>query len=646
VSAFGIDFGTTNSLAAIVSGKRVISLVDAATRRPHPSVLWYRGAEVVVGREARQHLDITDGGAPPGFVRSPKMRLRREGPIFVEGRPVDPTDAVAEVLKHLKRDAAVSRDRAKGLVLDRAVMTIPVDFGGPERRALRQAARKAGIGVIQFVHEPVAALYAYLRTQPDFRQELARLEGRSVLVFDWGGGTLDLTLCRIQGGSIMQIASAGDNEIGGDEFDNRIRNLLREKHAVTHGLEDVTALEQPGMAARLLDQCELAKIRLSDPKVESTGVLIRNFLRHEGAAQHLVVTNLTRAELEAISADIVARGLAKIDGILHQARLTYQDVELCLATGGMVNMPAIQRGLTERFLGRVPRLANGDRIIAEGAAWIAHDGLRLTLSKPIEILVADSSGRGAYYPLVAAGLELPVENKVLPVANSRLFCVDPREGEAVIEFAKPVRTGTASPSDPRRTLCVATVPVDPEARPLLERIECQLQIDHDYVATVCLRSTGRGAETRAVFHDLDFGLSLPRGSAPSGTAGEDEDAGESTAPTSLVALEASNVTQRTNVTLALDGSASDGLWRVVPGDIVAKWRPNHFDNRGGAASELQKHERNFYVPCARCGRLISQIKAEGPVEACHGRPCGATLPQLRNDSRSRVPDQGRPPHVV
>ena len=91
------------------------------------------------------------------------MKLRREGPIFVDGRPIDPTDAVAAVLKHLKNDAALPRDRAPGRKLDRAVMTIPVDFGGSERRALRQAARKAGISVAQFVHEPAAALYAYLR---------------------------------------------------------------------------------------------------------------------------------------------------------------------------------------------------------------------------------------------------------------------------------------------------------------------------------------------------------------------------------------------------------------------------------------------------------------------------------------------------
>ena len=198
MTAFGIDFGTTNSLAAMIVGKDPVSLVDATNNLPHPSVIWYRGMEVVVGREARQNMDLTEAGAPPGFVRSPKMMLRREGPIFVDGRTIDPRDAVAEVLKHLRTDAALPRDDSAGQQIDRAVMTIPVDFGGKERRSLREAARKAGVGVVQFVHEPVAALYAYLRSQPDTSHELAHLEGRTVLVFDWGGGTLDLTLCRIR----------------------------------------------------------------------------------------------------------------------------------------------------------------------------------------------------------------------------------------------------------------------------------------------------------------------------------------------------------------------------------------------------------------------------------------------------------------
>lgn len=107
---FGIDFGTTNSLAAVTVGGRTLSLVDQVSQRPHPSVIWYRGGDIVVGREARQNMDLTETGAPPGFVRSPKMSLRRDGPVFVDGRPIEPTDAVAEVLKHLKGDAAMARE--------------------------------------------------------------------------------------------------------------------------------------------------------------------------------------------------------------------------------------------------------------------------------------------------------------------------------------------------------------------------------------------------------------------------------------------------------------------------------------------------------------------------------------------------------
>ncbi len=330
----------------------------------------------------------------------------------------------------------------------------------------------------------------------------------------------------------MQIASLGDNEVGGDEFDGRLRNLIRQKHAAAHKLEDIVSLEQPGMAAKLLNQCELVKIELSRPDAESHDVIIRNFLRVEGPAQNLVAS-VSKKELEGISSTIVARGLARIDEMLEQTRLTNQDIEFCLATGGMVNMPAIRNGLTERFIGRVPTLNNSDRIIAEGAAWIAHDDLRLTLAKPIELLVADTSGIGTYYPLVPAGLELPMENQVVPAANSRLFCVDPREGVAVIEFAKPIRTGSALLTDPRKALCVLNVPVDCKAAPLLERIECHLQIDHDYVVTATLRSTGRGAQTKAEFHDLDFGLALPAHGELKGGQGTDAGNLEGSGPIEL-----------------------------------------------------------------------------------------------------------------
>jgi molecular chaperone DnaK len=179
---FGIDFGTTNSLAALVVGDEVRSLVDERDNRPHPSVVWYRGTEVIVGRDARKHLDSMQATAAHEPVRSPKMALRRDGPLHIDGRAIDPSDVVAEVLRYIKRNAAARRPR--GYDLAQAVMTVPVDFGGPQRRALRDAARKAGIGVIQFVHEPAAALYAHLRSKADVQRALADLENRNVLVFD------------------------------------------------------------------------------------------------------------------------------------------------------------------------------------------------------------------------------------------------------------------------------------------------------------------------------------------------------------------------------------------------------------------------------------------------------------------------------
>ena len=301
---FGLDFGTTNSLAALVVGNEVRTLTDKENK-PHPSVVWYRGGEVVVGQEARRHIESLEGGIIQGFVRSPKMALRRDGPLYIEGRTIESVDVVSEVLRHIRETA----DRGTpSYQISRAVLTIPVDFAGPQRRMLRSAARKAGIGVVQFVHEPVAALYAYLRAKSDFRRDLAQLENRIVLVFDWGGGTLDLTICRVLGGVVMQVASRGNNEIGGDRFDERLRNEIKRRHAEMHDIADISTMEQPGVMASLLTQCELAKIALSNR--ETFDIFVKDYLRSKGDAKDLRGP-LTRKDLEGLSGDLVHRGLSR-----------------------------------------------------------------------------------------------------------------------------------------------------------------------------------------------------------------------------------------------------------------------------------------------------------------------------------------------
>ena len=579
-SSVGIDFGTTNSLTALVVRGEMRSLVNREDNLPHPSVIWYRGTDVIVGREARKHLDTMQGGIAEGFVRSPKMSLRREGPLHIEGRALDPTEVVAEVLRHLKRHAA-----ADSFDFSHAVMTIPVDFGGPQRRALRASARKAGFGVVQFVHEPAAALYAHLRSKPDLPRALAELENRNVLVFDWGGGTLDLNLCRIAGGVIYQISTRGNNEVGGDRFDERLWSLIKDAHAKQHKLEDVSSMEQPGASTKLLNQCELAKIQLSSR--DNHFVLVEDYLRGGGAARNLAV-KISRDDLEAATQDIINRGLGEINSILEQARLDRRDIALCLATGGMVNMPAVWAGLIEQFGGRVPKLPNADRIIAEGAAWIAHDGLRLTLAKPIEVLVADGTGRGTYLPIARSGIRMPVENASITVSNRKFFCVDPRDGTATFEFAKPRAAGLVQPSDDRETICVATLDVDPDARPLLERLECEVRIDHDYIAHATLRSRNRQESTTFEFHQLDFGLILPSASeaAPGDPSDKDgpEEAPGGNKSGGVKALQRSNITLRSNLTPTNEDSwPTLDDWRMVPGDIVEKYRT---DFMGPRLSEL------------------------------------------------------------
>lgn len=638
---FGLDFGTTNSLAALVVGDEVHALTDE-TNKPHPSVVWYRGSDVVVGREARNHIESLEGGVAHGFIRSPKMTLRQEGLVHIEGRAIEPADIVSEVLRHIRETAAGREDRS--YEISRAVMTVPVDFAGPQRRALRSAARKAGIGIVQFVHEPAAALYAYLRAKRDFRRELAQLENRVVLVFDWGGGTLDLTACRVLGGVVMQIATRGNHEIGGDRFDERLRNVIRVRHAARYGISDISALVQPGVAASELTQCEQAKIALSSG--EKFTVILKDYLRGDGREKDLAV-DLSRKDLEELSRDLVNLGLAEIDRLLDEARLDRSDIEFCIATGGMVNMPTIWNGLVERFGARVPALPNRDRIIAEGAAWIAHDNLRLTLAKPIEVLVADGAGRGTYLPIIDAGLTLPVENEVIAADNRRFFCVDPRDGMAVFEFAKPRKVGLLHPADERSTLCSLNLPIDPEARPFLERLECQVQIDHDYIAHVSLNSKLRGEAVEAEFHDLDFGLALPTSGTGTEAPEDGDEAGQDDdeEPTqkqraaALATVSGAKVTLRSNV-------SDVERWTLVPGDIVELWKPNFLVKDSRESSEFQHDEKMYYVRCAFCRRTIYEIRQQGPVDACSRHRCGEEGRPIPPNWHAAMTEPDGPPNGI
>lgn len=594
-SVLGLDFGTTNSLSAYIDHEgRVRNLTNIDDDRPHPSTVWYRGGQTIVGREARLHLDAGQEAISGAFVRSPKRLLRSEAAVDVEGTPMDPRDIVADVLRFLKDDAASSLRGNAAKQLSRVVLTIPVDLDGDGRRRLREAARKAGLSIEQFVHEPLAALYGWLRSQPNYSERISELEGRRILVFDWGGGTLDLTLCLIRGRKMIQLANVGDNDVGGDYFDEVLRNRVREAHSGQFGIDNVEQFETPDSKTRLLGQCERAKIELSND--ESFPIFVRSYLtRNEG--QHLSFT-ITRENIEEWTGSLIDRGLAHIDRLLEQHQLTPQEIELCLPTGGMVNLPAVRAGLIQRFGGRVPKLENGDRIIAEGAAWIAHDQLRLELAKPIEL----AQPNGTFLEIVPESQKLPIENQQVPIYATQFYCCDPRDGIANFQLVRPSKVGYGARTSARETYTTLSLKVDPLASPMIERLKLHLSIDHDYIVHVEGESSGWGDRANREIHNLEFALALPTGASSKQTDFEEENLDHETAVGKFV--EQGTVMLRSNV-------VPKAFWGNVPGDMIEEWRGSWFDVRAGNSTERQRAERNYYRPCAICKRNACWIGLEG-----------------------------------
>lgn len=495
----GLDFGTTNSLVSFVLGDRATALTDkAGGDLPHPSVVWFHGTDVIVGRRAKTQLGTDDDGFAAGIVRSPKSYLGRGESLIIAGVSRPASDVVAEVFRYLRADAA-----EQGHDFDRAVVTIPVILDGRGRRELRDAALQAGVRIVQFVHEPLAALYAYLRDQESFGRALSQLHDKLVLVFDWGGGTLDLTLCRLSGDTLSQVANLGDRNIGGDRFDERLRNFVVKRHFESNG--DRVADVAPGADRTLIQRCEQTKIDLSEQA--SSTVFLKNYLRSDGPEQTLSVT-VTRDDLETLTRDLVDEGIGAVHQLLERVGRPPEAIELCLATGGMVRMPRIRERLDELFgIARVPRLPHGDRIISEGAAWIARDRARLSLAKPLELLHADDS----YVPVLPAGTQLPLENETMHQGLG-MYCVDPRDGYAKFHFARPEWPNRSQPFDKRLPYATLLVGVDTSATPLLERLELEVSIDHDLVAGLSARSSLAADVQSTEVHDLEFGLRLGDGS--------------------------------------------------------------------------------------------------------------------------------------
>lgn len=597
----GFDFGTTNSLASVVVGDETITFLDSG--RPIPSVVSFEGGKVEVGRKAHDKLVSAGLGVQGSTVRSPKTLLGRDE-VFVEGVRRDPVQMVAHVLSHVREFVLGYRDN-RVLMMERVVATIPIDMNGRRRALLREAFRQAGMSVVQFVHEPLAALYGFLRSVNGMEDLIKRYNGKLLLVFDWGGGTLDLTLCRVLDGLLVQVANYGTDEVGGDVFDEVLRNEVEKRSRAAQGLgSDVDVL--PDARKRLLHECEKVKILLSERGTRD--VYVEPYYRSDKHSDLQV--NLSRNDLQDIVGHLVRKGVTLIETLLEDHGYSTASVELCLATGGMVNMPLVKNRLDELFgPGRVQVSPRSASAIAEGAAWVAHDGARLHLAKNVELMLA----RNSYMSLLAAGTEMPTEREQRQDHYS-LYCVDPRDGFGKFALVSPHRPGPRILSaDKRRTLANMVLKVDANALPFRERLELDVVVNEDLVLTAKAWSANQQDRAEAEIHDLEFALATPgmnNGWLKANVLDREVHGGASNSPGDLV--------MRSNLADCED-------IRLVPGELLHHHYPRCFDRESNPNfSQLQADEYLYYQPCSCCKRAFNDPLCQ----------CGTSI-NSRNSSEAR-----------
>lgn len=592
----GFDFGTTNSLASVIIGNGVITFLD--NEQPIPSVVSFEGGKVEVGRKARDKLTSAGLGVQGSTIRSPKTLLGRDE-LIIDGVRRDPVQMVEYVLDHVRRFVLQTK-AGRDMKMERVVATIPVNMEGRRRALLRQAFRQAGMSVVQFVHEPLAALYGYLRSSEGTNDLVKRYDGKLLLVFDWGGGTLDLTLCRVLDGLLVQVANDGTEEVGGDVFDEELRNEVERRSRAMQGLgEDVEVL--PEARKRLLHECEKAKIRLSDRN--TWNVYVDPYYQSEEQADLQV--NLSRDDLQDIVGHLVRKGVARIERLLEREGYSTASVELCLATGGMVNMPLVKNRLDELFgPGRVHVSRRSGSAIAEGAAWVAHDQARLHLAKNVELTLA----RNSYISLLSAGLEMPLEREYRRERFS-LYCVDPSDGHGKFSLVSPHRPGPrVLPEDTRRPLCNMLLKVDGKAPPFRERLELDVSVNENLVLKAEAWSLNQKGRVEAEVHDLEFALATPgakNGWVRAGLLGEDINAGGKSDPGELA--------MRSNL-------ASDKDDNLVPGEIMYRINPFYFRVEQ-KPPQIQVEEHLYYQPCAYCRRPSNDPLCQcATLEASRAQP--------------------------
>ena len=341
----GIDLGTTNSCVAVLEGGKASVITNAEGERTTPSVVSYKNGEIKVGTVAKNEA-ITSSDV----VRSNKRYIGTDHKFHVNGKDVTSVEVSAQILMKLKKDAeAYLNDK-----VTKAVITVPAYFNDAQRQATKDAGKVAGLEVERIINEPTAAAIAYGIDKQDKNQK--------ILVYDLGGGTFDVSVLEIGDGVYEVLATAGNNKLGGDDFDERIINYLVDEFKKQNGIDlstDKLALQ------RLKDASEKAKKDLSS--AVTTNISLPFITQGSNGPLHLDIT-LTRAKFEDLIRDLVESTTKQVKDALKEANLKASELDKVLLVGGSTRIPCVQ-DLVRKETGKEPsKEVNPDEVVAMGAA--------------------------------------------------------------------------------------------------------------------------------------------------------------------------------------------------------------------------------------------------------------------------------------